>query len=123
MNSLNWGYYGQSDDDRHHAERRRKRKRAESNFGYDPNEMSGEVALAFGTSDSQIQFLSLDGKIIGTLQGAHTLGVRDFKFEDLGKSGKGWSVGGDGKIMQWDLHEGKCIKSDFFLTLILTTSS
>ena len=112
VNSLDWGYYGQNNDDRQHAEHRRKRKRAESKHGEDPNRWTGKVVLAFGTSDSYVQFLSIDGEIVGTLNGEHRLGVRDFKFDNIGRSGKGWSIGGDSKIVQWSLHDGRCIKSN-----------
>jgi len=63
--------------------------------------------VAFGTSDSDIQMFSpAEIKVVGILQGAHTQGVRDFKFTNGKASAEGWSLGGDGKLAQWNLRTG-----------------
>ncbi len=79
--------------------------------GNGSNSNPGDVVLAFGTSDSEINlFSTTSAKIVGVLKGAHTKGIRDFKFTDGGRSQEGWSVGGDGKLVQWNLLKGTSIR-------------
>lgn len=67
--------------------------------------------LAVGTSDSEIIIYSVTrAKIVKVLKGAHTQGIKDFKFIDGGRTQEGWSVGGDGKLIQWDLQKGTIVR-------------
>lgn len=69
-----------------------------------------DVVVAFGTSTSEIRMYSpAEDKITGILTGGHERGIRDFKFTHQ-KPGEGWSIGGDGKLVQWDLRKGRSIR-------------
>lgn len=70
-----------------------------------------DIVLAFGTSDSEINMFSpARAKIVAVLKGAHTQGIRDFKFTDGGRGQEGWSIGGEGKLIQWNLLKGTSIR-------------
>ena len=106
INCLDWGHYGKDHNERRNQESANKRKRSEDANGFllDPK----NVVVAFGTSESEIHLFSpSESKIVHVLRGEHTQGVRDFRFASAGSELKGWSVGGDGKIVQWDLRTGK----------------
>ena len=108
---LDWGYYGENHSDRQHQESNKKRKRNELANGNTPHERSRGVAIAFGTTNSEVQiFSSAEARVLGTLKGAHTQGIRDFKFVDHGLQSEGWSIGGDGKLVQWDLKKDKALR-------------
>lgn len=69
------------------------------------------TVIAFGTTDSEIYLFSpAESKVLRILGDVHTHGIKDFKFKDYGLHGEGWSVGGDGKLVQWDLNKGKSIR-------------
>lgn len=51
-----------------------------------------------------------EDKILGTLTGAHDGGIRDFKFTTGKSAAQGWSIGGDNKLVQWDLRTGQSIR-------------
>lgn len=107
INCLDWGYYNRrnSDFDQHQSKKKRKRNHEVN------GEAGGDVVVAFGTSDSDIQMFSpAEDKIVGKLQGAHTQGIRDFKFTNRKDAAEGWSLGGDGKLAQWDLRTGTSIR-------------
>lgn len=55
-------------------------------------------------------FSPAEAKVVGSLTDAHLQGVRDFKFADGGVNGEGWSIGGDGTLVQWDLKKNKVIR-------------
>lgn len=104
INSLDWGYYGGKHRDTHQHQSKKKRKRSGDTNG----DVGSDVVVAFGTSDSDIQMFSpAEDKVVRILQGAHTHGVRDFKFTGGGASAEGWSLGGEGKLAQWNLRTGK----------------
>lgn len=50
-----------------------------------------------------------EGRVVGTLSGAHERGIKDFKFTSYNSS-EGWSIGGDGKLVQWDLLKDLAIR-------------
>lgn len=51
-----------------------------------------------------------DARVTGVLSNGHTQGVRDFKFKYGVLNPEGWSIGGDGKLVQWDLQKTKSIR-------------
>jgi U3 small nucleolar RNA-associated protein 5 len=92
---LDWGYYGGPYQEQRQTPSKKKRKR-------DQDSSEGAV-VAYGTSSSEICLFSpAEGKIIGTLAGPHDRGIRDFKFSPA-EYKEGWSIGEDGKLVQWDL--------------------
>ena len=101
---LSWGYYGSSAKGSSQRSSRKKRKRSE-----DANAITDhdDAVVAIGTTLSQVQFFSPSaGRVVGCLTGAHTQGIEDFKFVDDGTSSVGWSLGGDGKLIRWNLQDG-----------------
>ena len=72
---------------------------------------TGDATVAFGTSDSEIHFFSpAESKVLKVFDGAHAYGIRDFKFREAGLQAEGWSIGGDAKLVQWDLKKGLAIR-------------
>ncbi|KAK2797156.1 Small subunit (SSU) processome component [Onygenales sp. PD_10] len=107
ITSLDWGYYGDRDRDQH---MKKKRKRSSGVNGVVEGG-EGEVVVAFGTSSSEIRMYSpAEDKIVGTLAGGHEKGIRDFRFTVKNEAKEGWSIGGDGKLVQWDLKAGRSIR-------------
>ncbi|KAE8147423.1 Dip2/Utp12 family-domain-containing protein [Aspergillus avenaceus] len=105
VTSLDWGYYqGRQTDRDQQSKKKRKRHSNVNGAGFD----NGDVVVAFGTSSSDIRIYSpTEDRIVGTLAGAHDAEIKDFKFT-LNKPGQeGWSIGGDNKLVQWDLRTGK----------------
>ncbi|KAL4909067.1 hypothetical protein BDW74DRAFT_77079 [Aspergillus multicolor] len=104
ITSLDWGHYGGRRD-----QSKKKRKRA-SDVNGTADLDQGDVVVAFGTNTSDIRMYSpTEDKIVGTLAGGHTGGVKDFKFT-ADKPHEGWSIGGDNKLVQWDLVTGQRTK-------------
>lgn len=67
--------------------------------------------VALGTTDSEVNMFSpVEAKIVGSLREAHTQGIRDFKFADNGIRAQGWSIGGDGRLVQWDLRNNRVLR-------------
>lgn len=109
INCLDWGHYGENHPDRHHQESNKKRKRHAQSNGSRLDHKN--VVLAFGTSESEVlMFSPSESSVVGTLKGAHTQGVKDFKFVDAGVQSQGWSIGGDNKLVQWDLQSGQSLR-------------
>ncbi|KAK2768488.1 Small subunit (SSU) processome component [Arachnomyces sp. PD_36] len=103
ITSLDWGYHDRARDQ--HSNKKRKRS-----SGVNGAVDAGDVVVAFGTSASDIRMYSPDeDKIVSTLSGGHERGVRDFKFT-ANKPAEGWSIGGDGKLVQWDLRTGRSMR-------------
>lgn len=112
INCLDWGFYGEGYREPHLSKPVKKRKRKDHVNGIESIDNAQNVVLAFGTSDSEIHLYSpTTAKFVGSLRDVHTQGIRDFRFVDAGKRPEGWSVGGDGKLVHWDLRTGKSIKS------------
>lgn len=117
ITSLDWGYYGDAHTDQHS---KKKRKRSSGVNGAVSVSEPGDVVVAFGTSSSEVRMYSpAEGKIVGTLAGGHERGIRDFKFT-LQKPGvEGWSIGGDGKLVQWNLQTGDATRYEKILNLYI----
>ena len=108
---LDWGFYGENNRDRHHEQSRKKRKRGDLVNGNLLKDQTGNVIVAVGTSDSEVHMFSpAEAKIVGSLREAHTQGIRDFRFSDNGIHGEGWSIGGDGRLVQWDLRKNRVLR-------------
>ena len=115
INCLDWGYYGENHRDHHHQESKKKRKRLEQANGSVSDAPARGVVVAFGTSESKVHMYSAtEGQVVGTLEGEHTQGIKGFKFASAGTSEEGWSIGGDGKAVRWNLRNGRAIR---YLTL------
>lgn len=107
VTSLDWGYYQSKPKE----QSKKKRKRHSGANGGADGFDQGDVVVAFGTSASDIRFYSpTEDKIVGTLSGGHEKGVKDFKFTFNRPGQEGWSIGGDSKLVQWDLRTGKPTK-------------
>lgn len=102
ITSLDWGYYGAAYREQRQTSPKKKRKR-----DHDPSE---SAVVAYGTSSSDINLFSpAEGKIVGILTGTHQRGIKDFKFSPP-QYREAWSIGGDGKMVQWDLKEGQATR-------------
>jgi len=53
-----------------------------------------------------------EGKIVGTLKGGHQREIKDFKFVPTDNL-EAWSIGGDGKLIQWDLAKDQALRFVF----------
>ena len=117
INSLDWGHFGENHSDRRHQESNKKRKRHTQPNGSEPEHTN--IVLAFGTSDSEILMVSPhESNIVGTLRGAHTQGIKDFKFAEASTRHQGWSIGGDNKLVQWDLQNGQSLRCGNYMRLV-----
>ncbi len=105
VTSLDWGYYDGSGKGRDQSKKKRKR-------GSDVNGLDqGDIVVAFGTNTSDIRMYSpSEDKVVGTLTGAHDKGIKDFKFTADRPAQEAWSIGGDNKLVQWDLRTGQSTK-------------
>lgn len=110
INSLDWGFYGPDFRDQNEQKPKRKRKRDhESREFIAANAKNAVVAL--GTSNSDVQMFSpAKGKVVGKLSGIHERGVNDFRFVS-GDCLWGWSIGGDGRVAQWNLKSNQAVRS------------
>ena len=106
---LHWGSYGNSPNGREVPSKKRKRDSLVNGLG---REQGTDVVLAYGTSDSDIKFYSPPkAGIVGALEGVHTQGIKVFRFSSgEGRPAQGWSVGGDGKLVQWDIQKRTMIR-------------
>ena len=85
-----------------------------------PKDQSRNVVVAFGTSDSEVNMFSpAEAKVVGSLREAHMQGIRDFKFADNEIHAQGWSIGGDGRLVQWDLRKNRVLRLESPDTSIL----
>ncbi|WEW60843.1 Small subunit (SSU) processome component [Emydomyces testavorans] len=110
ITSLDWGYFGDSHADRD-QHLKKKRKRSSDVNGVVDVSGPGDVVVAFGTSSSEVRMYSpAEGKIVGALSGGHERGIRDFRFTIQKPGAEGWSIGGDGKLVQWNLQTGNATR-------------
>ncbi|KAJ6155133.1 Small-subunit processome Utp12 [Penicillium chermesinum] len=106
VTSLDWGYCGGKNSPK------KKRKRGSEVNGNADGFDQGDVVVAFGTSTSDIRFYSpVEDAVVSTLTGAHEKGIKDFKFTAGHPGQEGWSIGGDNKLIQWDLRTGKSLRT------------
>ncbi|KAL9103580.1 MAG: hypothetical protein Q9163_001382 [Psora crenata] len=109
---LDWGFYGRGQPNGRQQVGRKKRRRVEQLNGDTENGHPKDIALALGTSDSEIHLYSpAQAKAIGLLTGGHTKGIRSFKFSEDGVPSDGWSVGGDARLVQWNLESFQLIRA------------
>jgi U3 small nucleolar RNA-associated protein 5 len=109
VTSLDWGYFGGKNRD----QSKKKRKRGSDVNGAVDGLDQGDVVVAIGTSSSDIRMFSpSEDKIVGTLTGAHDKGIKDFKFTTEKPAQEAWSIGGDNKLVQWDLRTGQSVRYD-----------
>ena len=95
ITSLAWGYYGTSYRESQQENSKKKRKRDQDGGGH--------VVVAYGSNTSDIcMFSPAEGKIVCMLSGVHEQGIKDFQFV-VDDQSQGWSIGGDAKLVQWDL--------------------
>lgn len=106
---LDWGSYGNSHSGKEPPSKKRKRDGVVNGAGSDKRT---DVVVAYGTNTSEIKFYSpAKAEIVGALEGIHTQGIRVFRFfHPEGKPAEGWSIGGDGKLVQWDLRKGVSVR-------------
>jgi U3 small nucleolar RNA-associated protein 5 len=111
ITSLDWGhYYGGRSRDREQQSKKKRKRNSDINGAVDGVD-GGDVVVAFGTTTSEIRMYSpIEDKLIATLSGGHDGGIRDFKFTAGRSSTDGWSIGGDNKLVQWDLRTGHSIR-------------
>ncbi|GIC90845.1 WD40 repeat and Utp12 domain-containing protein [Aspergillus udagawae] len=111
VTSLDWGYFPLRQRDRD-QQGKKKRKRHSDINGASSGFEQGDVVVAFGTNASEIRMYSpIEDKIVGALGGVHDKGVVDFKFTANRPGQEGWSIGGDNKLVQWDLRTGKSTRT------------
>lgn len=98
---LDWGYYGPSYREQR-SSNKKKRKRTHDNHE--------DVVIAVGASNSEISMYShTEGKVVGVLKNGHQREVIDFKFLPSDNL-EAWSIGGDGKLVQWDLRTDQVLR-------------
>ena len=101
---LDWGRHWSKARDEF-SEPSRKKRRIYTGLE-DQHTLQDGVAIAYGTNESRIHLVSpTEGKVVVTLDGGHTLGIRDFKFLPADDYQTGWSLGGDGNLVQWNLKK------------------
>ena len=101
---LEWGRH-RSNSREEHSEPFRKKRKIYTSLDH-PKAQEDEVVVAYGTNESKIYLLSpAEGRVVATLEGAHTFGIKDFKFSPADDCQTGWSLGGDGNLVQWNLQK------------------
>lgn len=90
-------------------------------WGYAKGQVSGtprnktkkkdDILLAYGTSSSDICLFSpTEARVLGELSGVHERGILDLKFSQVNPH-EAWSIGGDGKLVQWDVQARKALRT------------
>ncbi|EFR03898.1 U3 small nucleolar RNA-associated protein 5 [Nannizzia gypsea CBS 118893] len=111
VTSLDWGYYGEASRGDQPMKKRRKRHSGVNGMVAGAGDDAGAIVIAFGTSTSEIRmYCPAEDKVTGVLAGGHEKGVRDFKFTPKKPAQEGWSIGGDGKLVQWNLRKGDIVR-------------
>jgi U3 small nucleolar RNA-associated protein 5 len=69
-----------------------------------------DTLLAYGTSTSEVcLFAPAEGRVVAELGGQHERGILDLKF--AADTNNLWSIGGDGRLVQWDVVSKKALQS------------
>lgn len=101
ITSLAWGYYGTSYREGQESSNKKRKRNQDA---------GGHAVVAYGLSTSEIcMFSPAESKIVGRLSGVHEQGIEDFQFV-VDDQSQGWSIGGDGKLVQWDLASSKAMR-------------
>ncbi|OJJ44052.1 hypothetical protein ASPZODRAFT_135497 [Penicilliopsis zonata CBS 506.65] len=112
VTSLDWGYYAGRQKDRDQQAKKKRKRNSGVNGAAVEGLDQADLVVAFGTSTSEIRMYSpAEDKIVATFSGVHEKGIRDFKFTANRGGEEGWSIGGDNKLVQWDLCTGQTIKT------------
>lgn len=115
VHSLDWGVFGPK---HRQPQSKKKRKRSEDTNGFPEQGAGQDAVVALATSDSDVKLFSpAESRITGTLSGGHERGVRSFRFTER-KPSEGWSIGFDGKLVQWDCHSGQPIRSVYLVSIL-----
>lgn len=102
ITSLDWGYIHSQREQQSNKKRKRKS---------DVNGAARDAVVAFGTSSSDVRMYSpAEDKVLYTLAGVHDGGIKDFKFTVGQSTPQGWSIGGDNRLVQWDLLTQQSIR-------------
>ncbi|KAJ6189240.1 hypothetical protein N7519_004148 [Penicillium mononematosum] len=110
VTSLDWGYYGGSGKGRDLS--KKSASAAPMSMELLMAWTRGDIVVAFGTNTSDIRMYSpSEDKVVGILTGAHEKGIKDFKFTADRPAEEAWSIGGDNKLVQWDLRTGQSTKT------------
>ncbi|KAI9741171.1 MAG: Small subunit (SSU) processome component [Cirrosporium novae-zelandiae] len=126
---LDWGLYPSNSLENSDENPKKKRKRSSGINGAISTDRMEEVVVAFGTSDSKIEMFSYtQNQILATLKDVHTQAVRDFKFTSKESGSRGWSLGADAKLVQWDITRGNALQYssllfDYVSLLTIATES
>lgn len=108
ITSLDWGY---TDSSREPGSKKKRKRKSSANGAVDDDKSGREPVIAFGTSSSDIHVYSTaEAKVLYTLTGVHEGGIKDFKFATGETSSQGWSIGGDNRLVQWDLVSQKSLR-------------
>ncbi|GBF61821.1 U3 small nucleolar RNA-associated protein [Trichophyton mentagrophytes] len=111
VTSLDWGYYGEASRGDQPMKKRRKRHSGANGIAAETEDDAGAIVVAFGTNTSEIRmYCPSEDKVTGVLTGGHEKGIRDFKFTPKKPAQEGWSIGGDGKLVQWNLRKGSIVR-------------
>lgn len=106
ITSLDWGFLHSSSREQ---QLNKKRKRKSDVNGQDKS--GRDAVIAFGTSSSDIRIYSpAEDKVLYTLAGVHDGAIKDFKFTAGASTPQGWSIGGDNRLVQWDLTTRQSIR-------------
>ncbi|EEA20196.1 Small subunit (SSU) processome component [Talaromyces marneffei ATCC 18224] len=107
ITSLDWGYLG---GQREQGSKKKRKRKSDVN-GSAEDKFGREAVVAFGTSSSDIRMYSpAEDKVLCTLSGVHEGGIKDFKFTTGESTSQGWSIGGDNRLVQWDLNTRQSIR-------------
>lgn len=103
ITSLDWGFL--------HSQRDQQNKKRKRKSGVNGAADDKSAVVAFGTSSSDIRMFSpAEDKVLYTLAGVHDGGIKDFKFTVGQSTSHGWSIGGDNRLVQWDLLTRQSIR-------------
>jgi U3 small nucleolar RNA-associated protein 5 len=70
-----------------------------------------DVVVALGTNQSEVHLFSPEqSRVVGLLKDGHSQGILDFKFIEDNSHTTGWSLGGDGKLVQWNLPNATILR-------------